>query len=144
MEAPPVIKSPSRRQYCQWWMVLPVIAVALVLFEFNPSHYGFYPRCLLYVTTGIYCPGCGATRAAYELLHGHLVTAMRDNLLLVLALPFFAAFGLRWLWCWRTGASLPRFTLTPRMIVAVVAVMLVYTILRNFHSEPFNWLAPIG
>ena len=75
-------------------MVLPVIAVALVLFEFNPTHYGFYPRCLLYVTTGIYCPGCGATRAAYErqLTHGHLVTALRDKCAIARALPFFALF----------------------------------------------------
>jgi Protein of unknown function (DUF2752) len=144
MEAPPLINPAPRRPWWRWTVALPVAMVALAVFLFDPSHYGFYPRCVLYATTGIYCPGCGATRAVYQLLHGHLVMAMHDNLLLVLALPFFAIFGLRWLWCWQMGAPLPRFTLSPRVIAMVVVLMTVFAILRNIRCEPFTWLAPVG
>ena len=61
-----------------------VAAVLMVHFLFNPSHYGFYPRCILYRMTGIYCPGCGALRASHQLIHGHFLTALRCNALLVL------------------------------------------------------------
>src|SRR5437763_8211737 len=50
-----------------------------------PHGQAFYPRCPLYALTGIYCPGCGATRAVHALATGHLVTALHDNLVLVAA-----------------------------------------------------------
>jgi hypothetical protein len=72
-----------------WWLgALPLAACGIVLFLFNPSQYSFYPRCALYTMTGIYCPGCGSTRALYQLAHGHLLTALHYNLLLILSLPF--------------------------------------------------------
>ncbi len=32
--------------------------------------------CIFYYTTGLYCPGCGGTRACIALLHGHLIKAL--------------------------------------------------------------------
>lgn len=32
--------------------------------------------------TGLYCPGCGATHALYELLHGHLLISLQYNTLI--------------------------------------------------------------
>lgn len=40
----------------------------------------------------IYCPGCGGTRALAALLHGRLNEAMHWNALVVIFLPFAAAF----------------------------------------------------
>src|SRR5690242_18001165 len=71
-----------------------VLALALgmiVLYRFNPAQYGFYPRCALYETTGLLCPGCGCLRALHQLLHGNVVQAFRFNALLVLSLPLFAS-----------------------------------------------------
>lgn len=34
-----------------------------------------YP-CVLYTITGLYCPGCGGTRAVVELLHGHIIKSI--------------------------------------------------------------------
>ena len=31
----------------------------------DPHVAGSYPQCVLYSLTGIYCPACGGTRAAY-------------------------------------------------------------------------------
>ena len=36
----------------------------------DPHVTGSYPQCVLYSLTGIYCPACGGTRAAYDLMHG--------------------------------------------------------------------------
>ena len=54
---------------------------------------GWLPRCALYQLTGIHCPGCGNTRAAYALLHGDVAEALRQNAFSVIALPFFLVFA---------------------------------------------------
>ncbi len=37
------------------------------------------PPCSLYSMTGLYCPGCGGTRACYALLQGHLLDSVRAH-----------------------------------------------------------------
>jgi hypothetical protein len=128
-----------------WWAVFSLVAAvaaAVALYLFNPSQYGFYPRCMLYVTTGLYCPGCGSQRAAYQLLHGHVLEALRCNALLVVALPFMAAFAARWVYCWRGGRPLPQFAPSTRQVCWCLAAMMVFTVLRNIHAAPFIYLAP--
>ena len=41
------------------------------------------PKCMFYQTTGLYCPGCGATRALSALLHGDLKSSLHNNVLLI-------------------------------------------------------------
>src|SRR5258708_13591328 len=80
-------------------VILSVLGVSAAVFFFlvDPSSVMFLPRCPLYTTTGIYCPGCGATRALHEFLRGHWLAALRLNALFTLSLPGLAAFGLyRW------------------------------------------------
>ena len=40
------------------------------LYAHDPHQPGAYPACVLHALTGLYCPGCGGTRAAYDLVHG--------------------------------------------------------------------------
>lgn len=142
MEAPPII-APTRR-HSAWWLAgaCGFAVIGMVLFEYNPSHYGFYPRCWLYTTTGIYCPGCGSLRAMHQLTHGHLATALRCNLLLTLSVPFAAIFATRSALRWTAGKSLPSLEIRPAWIKALVAVIVLFTILRNIHVAPFTYLAP--
>ncbi len=67
------------------------------VYSFNPSTHGFYPTCLFHQLTGLNCPGCGATRSLYALLHGNLSIALRDNALFVLSLGAGGIFGARFL-----------------------------------------------
>src|SRR5471030_1813245 len=57
------------------------------LYAVDPTRHAVYPQCWLYNATGIYCTGCGATRALHALLHGRLLVALHDNALLMAALP---------------------------------------------------------
>jgi len=68
------------------------LAAAAVLYRFSPREYAFYPRCPFFALTHYYCPGCGATRAFAELLHGHLGSALHFNAAFTLLLPFMV-------WC---------------------------------------------
>ena len=78
----------------------------------------------------------------HQLLHGHVVTALRDNALLVTALPFAAYYFWRRFSKWRAGelAGWPK--IQPRAVVIFLVVMTIFTVLRNIPVAPFTWLSP--
>lgn len=95
------------------------------------------PPCPIHALSGLYCPGCGATRALHALAHADVATALAMNPLLVVALPVLALMLVRAAW---PAASLARLPL-PR---AMQWLWLIgsFTIARNLPWAPFNWLAP--
>jgi hypothetical protein len=67
-----------------------VLGAALAVIYFyarDPGAGGGFLPCLIYVSTGWHCPGCGSQRAVHALLHGQAAAAAGHNLLFVLALP---------------------------------------------------------
>ncbi|NQU09674.1 DUF2752 domain-containing protein [bacterium] len=94
--------------------------------------------CVFHELTGWYCPGCGATRAAIQLAHGHWAEAFRMNPALVCLLPL-AAYGLI-----RAGRPEHRAPLRirPAWIGVLVAVILIFAVVRNIPALPWAGLAP--
>jgi len=122
---------------------VPVAAALGVLYLYNPLAVSFYPRCLLYVFTGIYCPGCGVLRATHALLHGRILTALDYNALYVVALPFLVyAIAAQLSRAVLGRPVLPTRTLSGRQARAIFWVFILFTLLRNLPIYPFNVLAP--
>ena len=120
-------------------LVVAALGSGAILFFFDPSQHGFYPVCLFHSLTGWNCPGCGATRAAYQLLHGRLVPALHDNALFVVALAVVAALGARL--AVRNLRKQPvSLVVPPRVLWAFLVVTLGFTLLRNLPA--FAWLSP--
>ena len=118
------------------------LGVALIiLYLFSPTQYPFYPRCPLYVWTGLHCPGCGSLRAVHSLLHGDIVSALRFNSLLILSSPFLGWLLLNSV---RTpsGKVLVEAGPRPSFIWIFLGVTLAFGILRNLPFAPFSLLAP--
>jgi hypothetical protein len=111
----------------------------LFVYFFNPSTYGIYPVCLFHQLTGLNCPGCGSTRALYALLHGHLQTALRDNVLFVLSLAGGAIWGAHFLLQKRKNPA-ARLHLSTKFVWAYLAVAILFSILRNLPA--FSFLSP--
>ncbi|MDR4007522.1 MAG: DUF2752 domain-containing protein, partial [Ruminococcus sp.] len=44
------------------------------------------PPCYIHQFTGLYCPGCGATRAVYALVHGDILLSLRQNAFLAVGI----------------------------------------------------------
>jgi len=122
-------------------------AASAYVYAVDPAS-GAYPRCLLYQTTGLYCAGCGATRACHALLHGRLVEALHDNVLFVTLLPvalvMLATLAAR---AWRDNRW-PELHIPPRTFalrgVAIVLVALLFMALRNLPGAPFDLLRPVS
>jgi hypothetical protein len=120
-------------------LTLAALGSGAVLFFFDPTKYGFYPVCLFHSLTGWNCPGCGGTRAAYQLLHGHLLRALRDNALFVVMLTGLAMWSLRWLV--RKMRNQPAtFNVPARAWWWFLVGALIFTVLRNLPA--FAWLSP--
>jgi drug/metabolite transporter (DMT)-like permease len=118
-----------------------IIAVGAVFFFVNPATTAFYPKCLFHEMTGLYCPGCGSTRALYCLLHGEFREALCDNALVVLALPLLGAILLA-----RTFRRRPPVVATQSKLGwlgLLLAAIAVFGIVRNIPCRPFSLLTPL-
>ena len=115
-------------------MVAAIVACAswAVFFLIDPATHSFLPPCLFHAFTGLYCPGCGATRALHELAHGHCIAALRLNALVVLGLPLGCAMAV----C-RERCGLPSWWLWALFVCVVL-----FGLARNIPLLPFVLLAP--
>lgn len=126
-----------------------VVLGLVVLFNYNPTEVGFYPRCPSKLLTGYDCPGCGSLRGLHALMHGNIEAAWHFNPAIFFALALLAMLGIAGLA--RTGKSprrdrlvnrLPaplvnlsrrtaRITDHPAFTLTILAAVIVWTILRN-------------
>ena len=108
----------------------------------DPNGPGLIPACPSRTLLGVYCPGCGSTRALHALLHGELYAALRYNPLMVSFLPLIlyllAAEAARTV----LGKELPPVFRSRVWIWTVFALIVVYAVFRNLSAFPFNLLAP--
>lgn len=102
------------------------IAVGVGLYFLNPATLAWVPDCPLHTLTGLNCPGCGATRAVYQLSRGHVIAALHLNPL-IFALPVAA-----WV-VWRNR---------PALIWPGLALVIAFGILRNIPAYPFTLVNP--
>ncbi|MFK5880535.1 MAG: DUF2752 domain-containing protein [Flavobacteriaceae bacterium] len=115
--------------------------VVILYFFINPS-FNFFPRCPLYSTTGIYCPGCGSQRALYDFLHLDFGGVVGHNVLFLFGIfvliYHFTILGLN------TFFSKKYFNLLyhKRTPIIILTLVVVYWIVRNIPVYPFNLLAP--
>jgi hypothetical protein len=120
-----VIKSQSVKQYG----ILAIAGASYLALTFV----GLRISCPIHSLTGVFCPGCGSTRAARALLGGDLQLAFHNNALLLLS-PVLVIVGVliskysknrMWLYLF---------------IAALFALVVTFTVLRN---QAGSVLAPL-
>lgn len=127
--APTSAKKPSR-----WGAILALLLAVgglAVLYFVNPEGSRLYPKCFLYQTTGLQCPGCGGLRAGHALLHGDWATAWRLNPLLVVLSPLLGYVLLREFMRAAFGREWPTPFRRPWTLWALLGVLLAYMLWRN-------------
>lgn len=116
-----------------------VVAGVWALRTFDPNQAGNpFPACVFNALTGLFCPGCGATRALHALVHFDLARALSMNVLIVFMLPTLplivaASHG------WRPRLLRPFLAVVEQPRFWLVAIPL-FGVLRNLPA--FAFLAP--
>ncbi|HTD96286.1 MAG TPA: DUF2752 domain-containing protein [Edaphobacter sp.] len=106
-----------------------------LLRRFPPEQYSFYPRCPLYLSLHLQCPGCGTTRAFAALLRGHFTEALHLNALTTLLLPLGVIYAAL---CYRRllrSEDLRWPQLPSAGIYATLAVAAIFTVARNLPGQ---------
>jgi len=101
-------------------------AATLADVALDPEH-RHLPLCPFHALTGWQCPLCGGLRAVDSLVHGRLLTALHDNVLVVAAIPVVAAL---WLTC-ALRPDRPRPVWSRAMTVALIVLAAGFTLVRN-------------
>lgn len=118
-------------------------AGAVYLYFHDP--YSYPLPCLFYLVTGLYCPGCGAGRASYSILHGRFLDAFCYNPLMMILLPliglYIVARGADWV---ITGGNHVDRRISVKFLVGLLIFIVLYGVLRNIPVYPFTLLAPGG
>jgi hypothetical protein len=110
----------------------------LLFFVFDPTQVAIFPQCVFHQLTGLDCPGCGAQRALHQLLHGHIVAALRLNAMFVLSLPVCAWYGPRFIARALRGEPI---SWNARWLWFYLAAWILFGVLRNLPLPIFSWFA---
>ncbi|HEX5221122.1 MAG TPA: DUF2752 domain-containing protein [Verrucomicrobiae bacterium] len=119
-----------------------LVLVGVTFFFFDPARSSFYPVCMFHKLTGLNCPGCGGLRALHQLTHGNFVTAFHYNPLLMVLLPFITFITLRWQIRGREAFVGNTVLFRPAALWLLLAVTLLFTVLRNLPGPAFEWMSP--
>ena len=124
------------------WVLL--IPLSIMLLAIAPWLSERMPSCLFHEKTGLFCPGCGATRAALDLSNGDWFGAMRNNVL------FVSSLGLSGVWILVSAVSeqfpevkkLRVFRFRLWFLWWILATLITFTLLRNIPVMDF--LRPVS
>lgn len=118
-------------------------AGALYLYFMGPGNIPLI--CVFHEVTGLYCPGCGAGRACYSILHGQFLEAFCYNPLMTVLLPLIGLYiAARMVdWVVAGGNHIDR-KINVKFLTWVLVIVVVYGVLRNIPVFPFTLLAPEG
>ena len=133
---------PHLRLFLLFGIPLTIIGGGVALFFLNPSEHSFFPKCALYMATGFSCPGCGSTRALYQLTHGDVLEAMRLNPGLMALITLGITDYVRFVVSVIRGNPFQTLFGRLKLLGALMGVMLVYGVIRNLPWPLFESLAP--
>jgi hypothetical protein len=99
------------------------------------------PRCPFYFLTGMYCPGCGSTRAIHYCLNGNISESVRHHPLL---LPFFVVIIFLYI---KRGYELfsgkiISFRFELLMSKIILFIFIIFFVVRNIPIDYWAWLRP--
>ncbi len=97
----------------------------------DPGDGGVFLPCPFRTLTGLWCPGCGLTRATHHLLRGDVAQALRFNLFVGVVLATLVAVWVVWMRS-ATGRTSGWATRVPvRAQIVAAAVLLAFAVVRN-------------
>lgn len=102
-----------------------------VLLRVRDPRTSTYLPCPFHALTGLWCPGCGATRAVGDLTRGDLAAAASSNVVAVVLAVGAVMVWTLWLRARWTGRTLALLRIDRPARIALIATLIVFTVVRN-------------
>lgn len=124
--------------------LLVVVAVPFIaLWLRHPAAIPHWPGCPSRVLVELHCPGCGSSRSLHHLLQLEPLGALRHNLMfVVVVLPVMLWTGVSLLLVIIRGRGIPPRAWPSWIGWALVAFVILFTVLRNLPGELAALLRP--
>ena len=119
---------PLSKKDLKW--ILPIGIIFLIIAYLGEPSNGPIVPCLFNKTTGLYCPGCGMTRAINSVMHFKLGQALRFNFLIIILPPLMGIYLFLYYKKFDKWAKI----ITYLMLIITIS----YGLVRNFSI--FNYL----
>lgn len=114
-----------------WAGFAALVAFTIYVYFSDPfAGEGSVTLCTFHALTGLDCPGCGMTRAAWLLMHGHPIQSFKQNPFLFMI--FVAAYMLlAEVSPYMIGRQLPQLEIPNWLLFTMIALVLIYSVVRN-------------
>lgn len=118
-----------------------IVGIVLIV-KYDPEKVKIFPPCVFYSATGLYCPGCGMTRAMHALLNGELLKAVNFNPLFFLFLPLFLYMVIVQIKSLIKTGKITNIRINYQLMRLILLIVILFWVLRNINCYPFIYLAP--
>ena len=116
--------------------------VFLIIYKRINNIYHIGIPCIFHKITGLYCPGCGMTRAIFSLLNLDIKQAIKYNLLVIIVIPFIIIYIINYAYIWINNLKKdPSKIFSKWLWYILLIITILFGIMRNI--KYFYWLTPI-
>ncbi len=110
-----------------------LITLAFIYKVYNPLENAYFPKCPFKELTSYKCPGCGSQRAIHYLLNFDISNAVKQNILLIISIPYLLlgfVFDIKKNLTYRM-LKWRKILFGKRAIFAILFIIISYWIIRN-------------
>ena len=115
-----------------------LLILGIFAYDYITVNYNLSIPCIIHKCFGVYCPGCGLTRAANALLRLNFYEAFRYNTLSIVLLPALFVFLVVVIWQFVFKRKDFAVKLNIFYLVIFAGILVIYGVLRNI----LPWLKP--
>lgn len=114
---------------------------AILFYVFGDEWMQFYPNCYVRERIGLYCPGCGGTRAFMYFLHGHFLQSFFAHPIVLYTAVVYVCFMINMILVGHFHMKIKEMNILPYIYVGI-GIILVQWIVKNvcLIGYGFTWI----
>ena len=110
--------------------VIAIVWILLVAFHIRPTEV-YTGHCYFYNVHGVFCPGCGGTRAFENMLYGHFITSFIYHPTVIITVFFLLFSNISYLLYFITRGKILYYELKIQHFIALDLIFLINFFIKN-------------